>query len=79
MNKTMTDIVIDIELNGAPHRLAGDQAGDQDLQHLIATLDLSNQSLAVAINRQVVPRHRWRETLLHANDRVDVVRAIGGG
>jgi sulfur carrier protein len=31
------------------------------------------------VNRQVVPRERWRDTPLQARDRVDVVRAIGGG
>lgn len=69
----MTDI--EIELNGAPHRVVADQM----LQHLIDALDLTNKSLAVAINRQVVPRHRWHDTPLRAQDRVDVVRAIGGG
>ena len=67
--------MIEIELNGAPHRIAA----QQHVQDLIEALDLSNQSLAVAINREVVPRHAWRERLLQPKDKVDVVRAIGGG
>lgn len=71
----MAETVIEIELNGAPHQVAANQV----LQDLIDALALSNKSLAVAINRQVVPRDRWSETPLQPHDRVDVVRAIGGG
>ena len=66
---------MEIELNGAPHPIAE----NQNVQELIASLDLSNKSLAVAINREVVPRHMWTQRVLKAKDRVDIVRAIGGG
>jgi sulfur carrier protein len=66
---------MEIELNGRPHRLAGPQS----LQELVAALDLTGQALAVAVNREVVPRQRWAERLLQPADRVDIVRAIGGG
>ena len=36
-------------------------------------------SLAVAVNREVVPRPLWRERQFAAGDKVDIVRAIGGG
>jgi sulfur carrier protein len=64
-----------IELNGAPHQV--DER--QNLQQLIASLQLSGQALAVAVNRTIVPRQRWAEHVLQPQDRVDVVRAIGGG
>jgi len=64
-----------IELNGAPH----DITDGLNVQDLIASLDLSNKSLAVAVNREVVPRAAWTERRLKAEDRVDIVRAIGGG
>jgi sulfur carrier protein len=66
---------IEIELNGAPHRLPA----ERDLQTLIDTLALTGQALALAVNRQVVPRQQWRERLLMPHDKVDIVRAIGGG
>ncbi|TCS33510.1 sulfur carrier protein ThiS [Paucimonas lemoignei] len=66
---------IEIELNGAPHTLAE----NQNVQDLIAALDLANKSLAVAINREIVPRHLWPQRVLQPRDRVDIVRAIGGG
>jgi len=66
---------MDIELNGQPHRAAENQS----VQDLIEQLDLARQALAVAINLEVVPRDLWPQRRLRANDRVDLVRPIGGG
>ena len=66
---------MDIELNGALHAVAE----NLNVRELIASLDLLDKSLAVAINREVVPRHMWEQRVLLALDRVDIVRAIGGG
>jgi sulfur carrier protein len=66
---------MEIELNGAPHPITA----NQNVQDLIASLALSNQALAVAVNREVVPRNLWAQRVLQARDRVDIVRAIGGG
>jgi sulfur carrier protein len=67
--------MIDIELNGATYRITE----GQNLESLVASLELAQQTLAVAVNRCVVPRHAWQERLLQPLDQVDVVRAIGGG
>jgi sulfur carrier protein len=66
---------MEIELNGAPHAVSE----NFNVQQLIAALELTGKSLAVAINREVVPRHRWAERMLQPSDRVDIVKAIGGG
>jgi sulfur carrier protein len=67
--------MLEIELNGTPHVLPGAAS----LHALVESLGLSGQALALAVNRRVVPREHWRTTLLRPRDRVDVVRAIGGG
>lgn len=64
----------EIELNGAPHRFDGCTVHD-----LAESLGVADQMVALAVNRQVVPRPQWRERLLEAHDKVDLVRAIGGG
>jgi sulfur carrier protein len=64
-----------IELNGAPYALPDGAS----LHALVDALGLAGQALALAVNRRVVPRERWRDTPLQPADRVDVVRAIGGG
>jgi sulfur carrier protein len=66
---------MDIELNGAPHRVIE----SQNLHELMASLQLTGQMLAVAVNREVVPRHKWPQHILQPQDRVDIVKAIGGG
>lgn len=66
---------MEIELNGAAHQLNEGAT----LHELIAALNLSGQAIAVAVNRQIIARPRWQEHSLQARDKVDVVRAIGGG
>ena len=67
--------LISITLNGAPHQVPPGQTLDQ----LIAALALENQALALAVNRNVVPRKAWPERVLETRDQVEIVRAIGGG
>jgi sulfur carrier protein len=66
---------IAIELNGEAREM-DDGACVQDL---IDTLSLTHQALAIAVNREVVPRAQWREVRFAGGDRVDIVKAIGGG
>jgi sulfur carrier protein len=66
---------IAIELNGELRTVSDSDS----VQDLIDALSLTNQALAVAVNREVVPRVKWREYRFAGGDKVDVVRAIGGG
>ena len=75
MTDTVTDMMTDITLNGAPHQVASGSS----LADLVEALSLSHQALALAVNRVVVPRQQWRERGVLAGDQVEVVRAIGGG
>ena len=67
--------MVEIELNGAPY--AAPEGGS--LADLVAALDLAGKGLAIAVNREVVPRQAWEARRLQPRDRVDIVRAIGGG
>jgi sulfur carrier protein len=67
--------MFEIELNGAPHQIPS----AQNVEELIAALSLAGKAVAVAINREIVPRSQWPQRQLQPADRVDVVRAIGGG
>ena len=66
---------MEIELNGLPH-LVKDR---QNVHELVDELNLAQQALAVAVNREVVPRSMWVQRVLQPHDRVDLVRPIGGG
>lgn len=69
------EIVMEIQLNGEPRVLSP----ETDLYSLINELQLGNQAIAVAVNRQVIGRALWQQHILQTGDQVDVVRAIGGG
>ena len=66
---------MDIILNGQHHPLDAEIA----LEDFIAGLALPAHAMAVAVNRTVIRRHDWSRCILQANDRVDIVKAIGGG
>jgi sulfur carrier protein len=70
--------MLQIELNGAAHAVPA-PPGQATLLALVESLGLQGQAVALAVNRRVVPRERWPDTLLATHDKVDVVRAIGGG
>ncbi|MCC6069634.1 sulfur carrier protein ThiS [Massilia sp. GCM10020059] len=64
-----------IDINGEPREVAEGCT----LLELLGQLELAGQPLALAVNRTVVPRQQWPERRLGAGDKVDIVRAIGGG
>ena len=68
-------IMIVIELNGESRSVAKDHS----VHDLVNALSLTNQALAIAVNREVVPRAQWVTHRFSDGDKVDVVRAIGGG
>ncbi|MDP3672569.1 MAG: sulfur carrier protein ThiS [Telluria sp.] len=67
--------MIEIEVNGEAQQVPSACS----LADLVGELKLQGQALALAVNRQVVPRQQWPQRLLQARDKVDIVRAIGGG
>ncbi len=46
---------------------------------LVDALGLSQQRLAVEVNRSIVPKSRHAEHHLQAGDRVEIIQAMGGG
>jgi sulfur carrier protein len=46
---------------------------------LLVRLDLGGRKVAVAINRNVVPRSRYAATTVGAGDRIEILEAVGGG
>ena len=46
---------------------------------LIDLMQLAGKRLAVELNGRIVPRSAHPQTALKANDRIEIVQAIGGG
>jgi thiamine biosynthesis protein ThiS len=64
-----------IFINGESRELSGTPS----LAELITQLELPATRVAVELNREVVRRNEWSGTMLHENDRVEIVHFVGGG
>ncbi|MGE0315669.1 MAG: sulfur carrier protein ThiS [Lautropia sp.] len=64
-----------ILLNGKPREV--DDA--ETVGTLVARLGYAGKRIAVERNGEIVPRSRHDETRLAADDRVEIVVAVGGG
>ena len=53
--------------------------GPTSLAELITQLDLPAARVAVELNRNVVRRSDWSATMLHDDDRLEIVHFVGGG
>jgi thiamine biosynthesis protein ThiS len=49
------------------------------LDGLVRQLALAPERLAIELNREVVRRARWAETMLREGDQVEIVHFVGGG
>ena len=67
--------MITIFVNGERHLVAP----TSNLVALLAQLDLSGKRIAVELNQEIISRSNFADTLLHSDDRVEIVHAIGGG
>ncbi len=46
---------------------------------LLARLNVRREYTAVAVNREVTPKHQYAQSVLRDGDRVEIVRPMGGG
>ena len=46
---------------------------------LVERVGLADRRIALELNREIVPRGEYARTRLGEGDRVEIVRAIGGG
>ncbi len=64
-----------IIVNGEPRQVPEGCTARQ----LLELLELGDARVAMEVNLEIVPRSRHAEHVLREGDRVEVVRAIGGG
>ncbi len=67
--------MINIILNGENQQIDNSIS----ITQLLQSLDMSNKRLAVEVNQQIVSRSHFSTQILQANDKVEIVQAIGGG
>jgi sulfur carrier protein len=64
-----------ILLNGEEREIAGTTS----LAQLLALAGYAERRVAAEVNREIVPRSRHAQHVLHEGDRIEIVHAIGGG
>lgn len=64
-----------VYVNGEQHALPKPMT----ITELLDQLQIKPGRIAVAINRQVVPRSEYAQQTVQADDQIDIVQAVGGG
>lgn len=67
--------LLTIHLNGEPRTFEHGISVSQ----LILGLNLASERIAVEVNRQVLRKQVWPDTILQNGDRVEIVHFVGGG
>jgi sulfur carrier protein len=62
-------------VNGEPR----DVPSGCTVEQLIERLEMKGRRVAVALNRDVVPRSAYGEVRISGGDRVEILEAVGGG
>jgi thiamine biosynthesis protein ThiS len=52
---------------------------EQSIEHLLQDLALDSRVVAVELNKLVIKRGRYAETIVQENDEVEIVSFVGGG
>ena len=64
-----------VEVNGEPR----DLPRGCTVEGLLAQLDLIGRRVALALNREVVPRSTYADVAIQDGDRIEILEAVGGG
>jgi len=69
--------MIEVNLNGKPYTLESQVS----LEGLLVQVGLSERknSLAIALNRNIVSREHWQKQLIENRDSIDIIEATQGG
>ncbi|MBW2578912.1 MAG: sulfur carrier protein ThiS [Deltaproteobacteria bacterium] len=67
--------LVNLLVNGDPRAVPSDYT----VAKLIDALGLQTGRIAIAVNRDVVPRSAFATHRLAADDRVEILEAVGGG
>ena len=66
---------IKILLNGKIYLISK----DKNIDELVKDLDLKNKSFALAVNGEVVKKEAFKQFVIKANSKIEIISAVGGG
>lgn len=64
-----------IFINGEAHEFEGPLT----IQQLLEALSFTQKRIAIEVNREIIPHGQYSNTQINAEDRIEIVHAIGGG
>lgn len=67
-----------LHINGEAREF-GEVTAAFTLTALVEKLGMKPDRVAIELNRDIVPRERWSQTILNEGDRLEVVHFVGGG
>lgn len=65
---------MNLTINGENRSIAA-----ENLDALVNFLGMKSDRVAIELNREIVPRERWVDTVLSEGDRLEIVHFVGGG
>ena len=65
---------MNLTINGEPRISAA-----KTLTDLVAELGMKPDRVAVELNREIVSRDRWPQSVLNDGDQLEIVHFVGGG
>jgi sulfur carrier protein len=71
----MTEVEASVLVNGEPRGVPIDCT----VEGLLTLLDLGERRVAVAVNRDVVPKSAYESMQLTGGDKIEILEAVGGG
>ena len=69
---------LDLKVNGELRSVPG-VPDPTTLCVVLSALSVRKELVAIALNDLIVPRARWKDTLVSAGDRLEIVHFVGGG
>ncbi len=66
---------MELVINGKSEQLPDGTTAAQLIEHM----DLADQRVAMEVNMEIVPRSDFEQHIFQTGDRIEIVRAIGGG
>ncbi|CAH2212366.1 sulfur carrier protein ThiS [Tepidibacter aestuarii] len=52
---------------------------DITVKDLILNLNLKPQTIVVEVNLNIIPKDQYESTIIHENDKVEIINFVGGG
>jgi sulfur carrier protein len=66
---------IRVYINGEPHEIPGEQT----VAALLSKLSIPAERVAIELNKSIVRKREWENTLISEGAQVEIVEFVGGG